>query len=311
MTIRPWRAIGFWFFLVLVPAFGLPVGVAAQGEGAHTYFPAPKGTNILVPTYMHMSSNFNFAGDILIQDADIQSDIGVVSYLRLFAIGGRLSELWVTPIFGSVDGDVVLSNQTVHVPRESGFADPYVAVRVGLVGAPALNPAEFMKHAQTFQLYALAGAYIPIGEYDSSEPLNLGTNRWAIRFGVPMVIPFDAALKTALEVVPTIVFYTDNTDPYGASEVREQDPVFIVESHLSHTLTPKFWGALDLRYQNGGETTTDGVSDDNRLSQLGGGATIGYQVTRALGFQSGYGGIFAKNDGSKGTMLRLRMTYAF
>ena len=39
--------------------------------------------------------------------------------------------------------------------------------------------------------------------------------------------------------------------------------------------TPKLWASLDLRYQYGGETTTDGVKDDNRIKQLGGGVALG------------------------------------
>jgi len=317
MKNRSWRATGLLGLSMLGLTLLLPTRAAAQGEGAHTYFPAPVGTNVIVPTYMHMSSNMNFAGSIQIKNADIQSDVGALSYVRFFSLGGRLAELWVAPIFGGVDGDVVLdpgatgATRAVHVPRQSGFADPYVALRVGLVGAPALKPAEFMKHPQGFQVYTLFGAYVPIGEYDSAKPLNLGTNRWAIRLGAPMVFPFDAALKTALEVTPSVVFYTANTDPFGAVDERTQDPLFIVETHLVHTFNPKFWGALDLRYQNGGETTADGVPEDNKLSQLGGGGTLGYQPTRALGFQLTYGGIFLKNDDSKGKMLRLRMTYSF
>lgn len=58
---------------------------------------------------------------------------------------------------------------------------------------------------------------------------------------------------------------------------RSQDPLFVTESHLTHNLTPKFWVGGDLRYQYGGETTTDGVKDDDRANALGGGFGVGYE----------------------------------
>ncbi|TNF73320.1 MAG: hypothetical protein EP299_08395 [Acidobacteria bacterium] len=59
------------------------------------------------------------------------------------------------------------------------------------------------------------------------------------------------------------------------------------------------------------ETTTDGVPDDNRLNQLGGGLTLGYGISRSWTIWAGYGEIIAKNDNSEGRMIRLRLIYAF
>lgn len=152
---------------------------------------------------------------------------------------------------------------------------------------------------------------MPIGDYESDRALNLGTNRWAFRLGLPMVLPFgNPKQPTFWEVVPSLMLFTDNTDPFRADR-REQDPLAIVESHLSHNFTPKLWGSLDLRYQYGGETTTDGVSDDNRLDQLGGGLTLGYAINRSWSLFLGYGEIIAKNDDSEGQMLRFRLIWVF
>jgi hypothetical protein len=283
----------------------------AQGDGPRVQLLSPVGANVLAPTYLDLSSNFNFAQDILVEGADITSRVGVATYIRFFRIGDRFAQVWVNPIWGSVGGAVDVDQTTIHVPSVSGLADPYLAMRVGLVGAPALTPAEFVKHTQRFQLHALVGAYVPVGDYDSNRPLNLGTNRWAIRLGLPMVVPFGKpGGMTYLEINPGAVFYTTNSDPFGADR-RTQDPLFIVESHLSHDFTPTFWGSVDLRYQTGGETTTDGVADDNRIGQLGGGVSLGYWFNRSLGLQASYGDIIAKNDDSSGSLLRVRLSWIF
>jgi hypothetical protein len=183
---------------------------------------------------------------------------------------------------------------------------------MGLIGAPALKLPEFVKRKQGFQLYGLFGVYMPLSQYDSSSPINLGTNRWGIRLGAPMVMPFGKPARPVnLEVNPTIIFFTANNDPFGSATHRTQEPLFQIENHLSYNLMKKLWGSLDLRYQYGGETTSDGVPDDNRLQQLGGGATLGYAITRKLGAQVGYGNMLYKSDNSHARMWRLRATYVF
>ena len=52
----------------------------AQGEGPRVYPPAPVGTNVLSVTWMDLESNMNFAGNILIPDADVQSTIFALNY---------------------------------------------------------------------------------------------------------------------------------------------------------------------------------------------------------------------------------------
>jgi hypothetical protein len=286
------------------------------------YTPAPAGLNAVSLTWMGTASNFNFSQTILLEGADVDADLLAANYSRFFSLGGRLAQIWVTGIWGSVSGGGVVGTDpppilpfppgtVLDLPTVSGLADPYVAMRVGLVGAPALGLQEFLESPQGFQLYALVGANVPVGDYESERPLNLGTNRWALRVGVPMVIPFASpASRTSLEVVPSLYLFTDNDDPFMA-DLREQDPLFVTESHLSRNFTQRVWAALDLRYQAGGATTTDGVSDDNRIGSLGGGATVGVQVTRWLQLFGGYGAIFTKSDGSEGEMWRFRGAVVF
>ncbi len=314
--IRSVRASGLsWAARQLVAFFALcalPGRAEAQGEGPRTYLPAPVGTNMLVPAWLSISSNFNFSQEILVEGADIQANIFVATYIRVFDIGGRLAQLWVTPIYGTVDGTVASGTSTVEVPKQTGFSDPTVVFRIGLAGAPALKPAEFAKHKQTFQAYALLGVAPPLGEYDADNPVNLGTNRWAFRAGLPLIVPIgNPARPFWLEVIPSVVAYTDNTDPQGDATLRSQDPLFLVENHLTHNFTTKVWAGLDLRGQYGGETTTDGVADDNQLRQLGGGVSAGYSISRAVAIQASYGGIIAKKGPAEGTLFRFKFVWIF
>jgi hypothetical protein len=259
----------------------LPAEAEAQGDGPRVHLPAPAGMNALSLTYMDLASNMNFTQDILIEDAAIESDVTALNYNRFFSLGGRFAEIWVAPIWGTVRGSIQVGDDpppiipfppgaSLEVPSVSGLADPYVALKVGLLGAPALPPEQFIQHKQSFQIHALVGAFLPLGKYDGDRLLNLGTNRWTFRLGLPIGNP---AKQTYWEIVPSINLFTDNDDPFGADR-REQDLLGVLETHLSHNFTKELWGSADLRYQHGGETTTDGVPDDNRLNQFGGGLTL-------------------------------------
>ena len=299
----------FLQLLLLLFTATLSNHVFAQGEGPRVYLQAPIDINVVSITYMDMSSDINFAGDIIIPGADIESEIYALNYNRFFSIGGHFAEIWATGIFGSVDGSVLPPGGGTEISGGvSGIADPYFAIRVGLIGAPALEPTEFVKHSPEFQLYVLAGMTAPLGDYENTEPLNLGTNRWTFRLGMPMVVPFGNA--TFLEIVPSLYLYGENDDIFGGG-TRDQAPLLVVESHLTHNFTPKFWAGVDLRAQSGGETETNGVDDDNGFTQLGGGVAMGYQFNRSMSAWLSYDEIFAGGDGANGKMLRLRLIAVF
>lgn len=284
--------------------------VYAQGDGPRVITPAPIGIQPLSLTWMDIGSNQNFAGDILLPTGSLDANIWALNYNRFFSLKGRLAELWVTGIGGDLDGSLGLPDgrsQTVH---QSGLSDPYVALRVGLVGAPALTPQAFAGHQHGFSLYALAGLTLPWGEYEQRNPLNLGTNRWSLRLGSPMTQALGSAGRTWLELNPSVTLFGDNDEPFRADR-RSQDPLLAVETHLSHNFTARFWGSLDLRFRYGGETTTDGLADGNRMNQWGGGASLGYQFNRALSAFMGYGEIFSERDGSAAEMWRARVIFVF
>jgi hypothetical protein len=293
----------------------------AQGDGPRAWLLAPDGLNAVAFTWMDLSSNYNFGGDILIPGADLDADIEALSYNRFFGIGGRFAQFQATAIFGGIHGTVTLGpgSPLPNFPpgvyptrRFRGFSDPAFALRVGLAGAPALELPEFVEHEQGFQLYALLQAGVPIGEYDSNQLVNLGTNRWFFRVGPTMVVPLrTGATPTFLEIIPTVSFFTQNDDVAGRAATRTQDPLFVTETHLTHNLTPKFWIGGDVRYQYGGETTTDGIADDNRANALGAGIGMGYQILRPLGVFATWGKVVAEDDGSRGHMFRVRLSLVF
>ena len=289
----------------------------AQGDGPKAQLMMPVDANLVAPTYIDLSGNYNPSGSILVPGAEVKPTLGVLSYKRSFALGGRYAEFWLVPIYGDIEATGTVADprtgETVALGVDSsGLGDPLVAFKLGLVGTQPMTLPELARTPQSFQLSAFVSASLPLGDYDSDRPLNIGTNVLALRFGAPMVVPLgDPRTQTFLEIHPSVTFFEDNDDPNLGADTREQDLLFAVESHLSRLLSRKFWGSLDLRYRRGGETTTDGVSDDNEQDVLGGGVTLGYAITPRMGLQVSYGEVLTENDGSELEMIRLKWSLLF
>ncbi|MGB5690749.1 MAG: transporter [Woeseiaceae bacterium] len=98
-------------------------------------------------------------------------------------------------------------------------------------------------------------------------PADLGTNRWALKPAVGMIVPLHPTWLFEIEVGAWL--FGDNDDFLG--ETREQDPIVSTEIHLIKRIRPGFWASLDANYYTGGETRSgDEFSDDlQRNSRAG------------------------------------------
>ena len=178
----------------LFAALLAPTGARAQGDGPGAQILFPVGTNVFVPTWLNMEMNSDLSQSVLRLDADVDADVLLAIYQRGFAIGDRFAEIWVVPMWADLGAqvDVARAGGGIDHPLASASRASAIPTSPSRSGSSALRRspcAEFMKHKPTFQLYAYGGVYVPIGDYDSDRLLNFGTNRWAYRLGLPMVLP--------------------------------------------------------------------------------------------------------------------------
>jgi hypothetical protein len=265
---------------------------------------------------MDISSNFNLQQVIFLPGSKVRSQYGVLTYAHFFSVAGQLSQVYASAIYGSISGSTVrLINgvrTAVDAPRQVGFANPVLGVSIGLAGTPALNPAEFAKHQQTFQVSGLFEVSPRLGMYDESKPLNPGTNRWMFRLGAPLVAPLGNPKRPIwLEIVPSVTAFTPNNAPFGPAERRTQVPLWVLANTASYNITKPFWIAVDLRGQLGGETTSDRVGDDNEIRTLTLTGTAAYAILPKLTGQMSYGGMLATRRSARENFVRLRLAYLF
>ncbi len=153
------------------------------------------------------------------------------------------------------------------------------------------------------------------GMYAPEESLNLGSNRFTIQYSLPMAIPLsqNRARMTWLEITPGIRIFTDNNSPQLLTQKAkiEQRSLFQLETHLSHSLSPKFWVAANLHYQLGGTTVLDGEVNDNQINMLGGSLSAGYKLLPFLSASADYGRRIFGDNGVNSRMIRVGMVFTY
>ena len=116
----------------------------------------------------------------------------------------------------------------------------------------------------------------PLGQYDDSRAVNLGTNRWTFK---PELGVSKALGPWTLEGTVAATLFTDNKDFFNG-QTRSQDPLYSLEGHAIHSFSGGVWGSLDATYFAGGRTTLDGMQGSDLQQNWRFGATLAFPVDR-------------------------------
>lgn len=239
----------------------LATAAAPQDLEPRAYSNAPVGVQFVVLGGGYASGDLVFDSSLPIEDARASIDFALLAYARTFSLFGRLGKVAaVVPWFdgraaGLVDG----------MPAErilAGLGDPRLAVTWLFHGTPALSPAAFAARGPSRSTAGLTLTLgVPAGEYDPERLLNLGTNRWALKAEV------GASRRLGrwwLEAAAAAALFTDN-DEFLRSSVREQAPIYSLQTHLVWEPRPRLWLALDGTYYWGGQVEVDGTPRGREL----------------------------------------------
>jgi len=294
----------------------LPATATAQGEGPRAYWKAPANTHAVGTWMMLFNGNASGTNTALpIDGAALDTRVYLANYTAFFNFLGRRNQASATLPFGSLRGTTTGFNPIDIDVAAKGTADPTVFWALNLIGAPAQSLVEYAQWEQRTILDAQLFITAPLGSYDPERLLNMGTNRWTVRLGLPFVQSigeFTPGRRTTLEIVPNVTLFSDNDQAQRGTSVLEQAPVFKLEGHLTRDITDKLWVSGDALWQAGGETTVDGEKQNNSQSSLGLGFTVGFGITDEVAFQGTWGNTLTNpEDGLNMNMLWLRLTYAW
>lgn len=241
---------------------------AAQEMVPRAYWPAPVDTNIVVLAYQRNSGDVVIDPSLPITGVESDIDYFQIGYQRYFNLFGRSAAAQISLPYASGSTEGIVEGE-FRQRNTSGLTDARLRVMVNLRGAPAMDIAGFQalrKNPKTI-IGASVLLQAPTGAYDSDRLINLGTNRWAVKPALGMIVPIHPTWLFEIEVGAW--FFENNDDFLG--ETREQDPIVSTEIHLIKRFRPGFWLSLDANYYTGGETRigTEFRDDLQRNSRAG------------------------------------------
>ena len=225
---------------------------------------------------------------VVVPGASFDATLALTGYAHTFSLFDRSALAAIILPMGRVSGDVTVAGKT-FIQSADGFGDPMLEFDINILGPRSQkNIPDVLRYEPGFSVDLLADLALPIGEYHSDQPLNLGQHRWYGRVGMPIVWqlgPWVPGQRTTLEFLPAVWLFGNNNDYLG--QTLKTDPMFQLDAHLTRDFTERFWGSLDASWYNGGQASINGVAG-SKLNNLGVGLTFGYQLNDNLNLTFGY-----------------------
>jgi hypothetical protein len=241
--------------------------VAAQEMEPRAYSPSPTGTSFLV-----VSATRSVGGvftDASAPLTDVHAEVGILGLAvgHTFALLGKSAMvLGVVPVtWGEASGQI---GEDRRQASRRGLADPRLRLSMILAGSPPSTPAEFVRRPRERIIGASLTVIMPLGQYDSSKLVNLGSNRWSFKPEIGLSIPVG---RWTFDTYAGVWFFTENDAYYPGLSHRRQDPVAAIQGHVSYTLGRRAWIAANATWYGGGQMSVDGVAlaDPYRNTRLG------------------------------------------
>ncbi|MEG0859203.1 MAG: transporter [Pseudomonas sp.] len=232
---------------VLACALGSSNALAVD-VNAGDYTALPAGTNVAAwyQQYSHADRfNADGAADSR-RDTRLKSNISILRLIHFMDIGGITVDPQILLPFGHVY-DARIAGQSLG--SASGLADPIIGATFWLVNQPAAGAS-----GRYFGITPLL--YLPWGNYDKDDALNLGENRFKGDLQLGWVEPLWG--KFSMELYADVVVYGHNNDAGNGTQTLKQNPTYQLQSNLRYDFNPSQRLALGYSASTGGKQYLDG-----------------------------------------------------
>lgn len=238
-----------------------------------TYSNAPVGVNFVIVGYAYTRGAIAFDSALPLSDPELETSNAILAYARVLDLWGKSGKIDLILPYSWLSGSVTYAGEMLE-RRVDGFADPRLRLSINLYGAPALDLKEFKDYKQDLIIGASLQVSAPWGQFDETRLVNIGTHRWSLKpeIGISKSIgPWTLELSTAVSL------FGDNQDFYGGRR-RSQDPIYSAQTHLIHGFRSGVWASVDALYFTGGQTSLDGIANDDRQSNWRLGGTLALPI---------------------------------
>ncbi|QID17944.1 transporter [Nitrogeniibacter mangrovi] len=264
---------------------------------AGDYTALPDGTNLALLYYQHATRDALIAdGHKANLNAGLDSDVGILRGVHFMDVGGYI----VDPQFLLPFGKLKAKDDLSALGDADGMGDLILAATVWLVNDP--------KSSTYFGITPFL--FLPTGDYDKHDSLNLGENRW--KFALQAGYITQIAPKLLLDVVADVTVYGDNDDFGPTGVTLKQDPSVQLQGFLRYQMSDTWDLRAGISHTTGGETEVAGVSQNDSLRTTK--MTLGTAVfvTPTVQLMANYGrDIDVRNGLREDNRLNLRILKVF
>ena len=237
----------------------------------------PIKANFLVGSYAFSK------GDILLDNAapvqDLESTLNTfaIVYGRSFKLFNRLTKIDAILPYAIADFSGLLNGVAASTSR-NGFGDPLFRISMIIIGVDALELKDFIKYQpKKFKFGVGLRVTPPLGQYDNTKLINLGSNRWTFKLGVGASYTF--LNKIILETQIKYWVFTQNDEFFNGGVLR-QSPLISAQLHLSYIFKPGVWISGSIGQTNAGTTYINDVEQEKINKNTRYGATFSYRVNK-------------------------------
>ena len=260
--------------------------LVAQELEPRLFSPSPVGLNILVGAASYSWGNVLLDPAVPVEDIRSKLSIVTAGYVRTVGVFGASGKVdVVVPLATGRWSGVVDGRDSSRTAR--GFGDPRIRFSVLFSGAPALSGKEFASYRPGTIVGGGLQVWVPLGQYDPTKLLNLGSNRWVFR---PQLGVSQTLSRWVLEAMLAGSFYTDNADFLDGNTLA-QSPIVGLQGHASYAFRRGFWLAADAGYGKGGRSSINGQESETELTSWQLGVTLAIPISGhdsiKLAFMSG------------------------
>jgi len=253
----------------------LATNAHAQELEPREYTNTPVGLNFLLAGYAYSEGKIAFDPALSVSNGQFRTNTELLAYSRALDVFGMSAKIAAFVPYSSFFGHAVESGKAIE--REmSGFNEPRFRFSINFYGAPALSVKDFASYHQDLIIGASLQVTPPLGQYDDEKIVNLGNNHWSFK---PELGISKALGPWTLELAPSAIFFTDNTDFFFGGTLS-QAPIYSVQGHILYSFPSGIWASLDGTFFTGGRTTINGVKSNNEQTSTRAGLTVALPVDR-------------------------------
>jgi hypothetical protein len=268
----------------------------AQQLTPRTYIVTPIHTNAIILTYSFDVGDIVLSPTLPVSNTNGKLSIAVFSYFHTFSFFGRSANITgsIPYTVGRFNGDVNSVTQEVY---RSGLSDLSFRFSFNLKGGPAMDVKQFVSWKQKLIVGASLTVTAPTGQYDPTRLANTGTNRWAIKPEIGLSRRWG---KWVLDAYGGVWFFTENPEYFSHNETfpgtntHSQNPLGVVETHLSYDFNRRLWVSGDANFLCGGSTGINHIGSPGTYlanSRIGATASLPLGDHQSLKVSYSYGAI--------------------